>query len=62
MKSSRTSARLALFVAAVILAPRSFASESSNLTELASGWRMTSAKSVTGNDAAISEPGYDASR
>jgi len=62
MKSSRPSARLALFVAAVILAPRSFASESSNLTELASGWRMTSAKSVTGNDAAISEPGYDASR
>ena len=62
MKSSRTSARLALFVAAVILAPRSFASESSNLTELASGWRMTSAKNVTGNDAAISEPGYDASR
>ena len=62
MKSSRPSARLALFVAAVILAPRSFASESSNLTELASGWRMTSAKNVTGNDAAISEPGYDASR
>ena len=62
MKSSRTSARLALFVAAVILAPRSFASESSNLTELASGWRMTSAKNVTGNDASISEPGYDASR
>jgi len=62
MKSSRPSARLALFVAAVILAPRSFASESSNLTELASGWRMTSAKNVTGNDASISEPGYDASR
>ncbi len=38
MKSSRTSARLMLFVAALILLPRSFAStESSNLTELASG-------------------------
>src|SRR5713226_2856233 len=63
MKSSRTSARLMLFVAALILLPRSFAStESSNLTELASGWAMTSAKNVSGDDALISQPSYDASR
>ena len=37
------------------------ATESPNLTELQSGWRMTSAKNVTADDALVSQSSFDAS-
>ncbi|MBZ5706523.1 MAG: beta galactosidase jelly roll domain-containing protein [Acidobacteriia bacterium] len=44
------------------LLSQGFASpESPNLTELQSGWRMTSARNVSGDDALVSQPTYDAS-
>jgi len=39
-----------------------FAAQSSNVTELATGWRMASAQNVAGGDAQVSQPGFDASR
>ena len=44
------------------LLSQGFASpESPNLTELQSGWRMTSVRNVQGDDALVSQAGYDAS-
>src|SRR6266446_5528248 len=41
---------------------RTFASsESPNLTELQSGWRMISARNVSADDSLISQPGFDSS-
>jgi exo-1,4-beta-D-glucosaminidase len=40
---------------------RAAAQESPNLTELGSGWRMTSAKNVSGDDSLVSQAGFDAS-
>src|SRR5438105_13024815 len=43
--------------------PRTFASsESPNLTELQSGWRMISAKNISVDDSLISQPGFDSSQ
>lgn len=39
-----------------------FAAQSPNVTELASGWRMVSAQQVSGDDAQVSQPAFDASR
>jgi len=36
--------------------------ESPNLTELQSGWRMTSAKNVNADDSLVSQPSFDASQ
>jgi exo-1,4-beta-D-glucosaminidase len=36
--------------------------ESPNITELQTGWRLSSAKNVPVDDALVSEPGFDASR
>ena len=42
---------------------RTFASsESPNLTELQSGWRMISARNVSADDSLISQPGFDSSQ
>ncbi len=53
----------ALVLLLVVLSPaQAFASpESPNMTELQSGWRMTSASTVSGDDALVSQPSYDAS-
>jgi exo-1,4-beta-D-glucosaminidase len=40
---------------------RAAAQESPNLTELGSGWRMTSAKNVSGDDSLVSQASFDAS-
>src|SRR5258705_5267506 len=37
-------------------------SESPNLTELQSGWRMTSEKNVSADDSLVSQPSFDTSR
>jgi exo-1,4-beta-D-glucosaminidase len=37
------------------------AEDSPNLTELRSGWRLTSARNVTAEDSLVSQPGFDAS-
>jgi exo-1,4-beta-D-glucosaminidase len=37
------------------------AKDSPNLTELRSGWRLTSAKNVTAEDSLVSQPGFDVS-
>jgi exo-1,4-beta-D-glucosaminidase len=48
-----------LFILSAVMA---FAApESPNLTELQSGWRMTSARNVTGDDALVSQSSFDAS-
>ena len=41
---------------------RASAQESPNLTELGSGWRMTSAKNVGGDDSLVSQASFDASQ
>src|SRR5438309_1134775 len=54
---------LALLASVVALAfPVAASPETSNLTELQRGWRMTSANNVTGDDAAVSRPGFDVSK
>src|SRR5438270_3810254 len=39
-----------------------FASESSNVTELHTGWRMAAANDVTAKGVAVSQPSFDASK
>ena len=55
----------ALFVVCLllfVLPPQAFSTpESPNLTELESGWRMTSAKNVNVDDSLVSKPDFDAS-
>ena len=55
-----------LFVVCLLSAftppPASAAPESPNLTELKSGWRMTSAKNVSVDDSQVSLPSFDASQ
>src|SRR6478672_6307095 len=46
---------------AVALSTTSAAQQSSNLTEIGSGWRMTSAKSVSVDDSLVSQATFDAS-
>jgi exo-1,4-beta-D-glucosaminidase len=53
---------LAASLLLILSAVTAFAApESPNLTELQSGWRMTSAKNVTGDDALVSQSSFDAS-
>jgi exo-1,4-beta-D-glucosaminidase len=49
-----------LLLASLVLPAR--AAQSPDVTELASGWRMTSARDVAGEDAQVSQPAFDASR
>ncbi len=55
----------ALFVACLVGVllplPAFSASDSPNLTELQNGWRMTSARNVSGDDSMVSQPSFDAS-
>ncbi len=55
-----------LFVVCLLSAltppPASAAPESPNLTELKSGWRMTSARNVSVDDSQVSLPSFDASK
>jgi len=37
------------------------AAQSPNVTELATGWRLASAQNVSGDEAQVSQPGFDAS-
>ena len=46
---------------AVVLSTTSVAQQSPNLTELGSGWKMTSAKNVSVDDSLVSQPAFDAS-
>ena len=62
MRRKRRCMRLVLCLSVIVL-PRAFASrQSPNLTELESGWRMASANNISGDEALISQGGYDASR
>src|SRR6266852_4280748 len=62
MQRKRACARLILCLALILL-PRAFASpQSSNLTELERGWKITSASNISGDEALISQSTYDASR
>jgi len=63
MKRRRPCVRVMLPLITAILLTQAFASpESSNLTELQNGWRITSADTVSGDEALISQPSYDASQ
>jgi len=46
----------------VLLALPAMAAQSPDVTELATGWRMSSAQNVSGPDAQVSQPTFDASR
>jgi exo-1,4-beta-D-glucosaminidase len=48
-------------VGVLLPVPAFSSSDSPNLTELQSGWRMTSAKNVSGDDSLVSQPSFDAS-
>src|SRR3982074_2245552 len=62
MQRKRKCARLVVCLTVVLL-PRVFASpQSSNLTELESGWKITSATNTSGDEALISQGSYDDSR
>ena len=62
MQRIRRCARLLVCLSVVFL-PRVFAwSQSSNLIELESGWKIVSASDISGDEALISQNGYDASR
>ncbi len=62
MQRKRTCAWLIVCLTLIVL-PRVFASpQSSNLTELESGWNITSASNISGDEALISQSSYDASR
>src|SRR5882757_3156236 len=52
----------AAFLAVLFVFPVFAASDSPNLTELSSAWRMTSAKNVSASDGAVSQPSFDASQ
>src|ERR1700745_189348 len=57
--------RISLLICPMLLfsAFRTFASsESPNLTELQSGWRMISARNVSADDSIVSQPGFDSSQ
>src|SRR5690242_938176 len=45
-----------------LFALTAFAAQSSDVTELATGWHMASAQNVAGGDAQVSQPGFDASQ
>src|SRR6185437_9958493 len=45
----------------VLLALPAMAAQSPDVTELATGWRMSSAQNVSGPDAQVSQPTFDAS-
>src|SRR5207245_3916129 len=52
-----------IWLISISWSPRTFASsESPNLTELQSGWRMISAKNISVADSLVSQPGFDASQ
>ena len=62
MQRKHKCVKLVLCLALILLA-RAFASpQSSNLTELESGWRIASANNISGDEASISQASYDASR
>src|SRR6202158_1317902 len=62
MERKRTSLWIVVCLA-VSLLPRAFASpQSSNLAELESGWKIISANNISGDEASISQDGFDASR
>src|SRR5260370_27398842 len=61
MQRKHVCARLVLCLALIVV-PQAFASpQSSNLTELESGWRITSANNISGEEASISQDNFDAS-
>ncbi len=51
---------LCVLLLVLLLVPAA-AAQSPDITELASGWRMSSAQNVSGADAQVSQPGFDAS-
>jgi exo-1,4-beta-D-glucosaminidase len=62
MQRKRRRMRLVLCLTVIVL-PRAFASrQSPNLTELESGWSITSANNISGDEALISQASYDPSR
>jgi exo-1,4-beta-D-glucosaminidase len=62
MERKRTSLWLVVCLA-VSLLPRAFASpQSSNLAELESGWKIISAREISGDESSVSQDGFDASR
>src|SRR3982075_1951461 len=62
MRRKRSYVRLVICLTVIFLPRVSASPQSSNLTELESGWRISSAKNVSGDEALISQDGYDASR
>ena len=63
MKSHLSRALLVACLLGVLSPSRAFSTpESPNLTELQSGWRMTSAKNVGADDSLVSQPSFDASQ
>src|SRR6267378_8388340 len=62
MQQKHTCVKLVLCLSVICLT-RAFASpQSSNLTELESGWQIASANNVSGDEALISQDAFDASR
>src|SRR5437870_5700662 len=63
MKLRRWHISTLIWLISISWSPRTFASsESPNLTELQSGWRMISAKNISVDDSLISQPGFDSSQ
>jgi exo-1,4-beta-D-glucosaminidase len=50
------------FISIFLTLPAFASPESPNLTELQTGWRMTSALNVSGDDSLVSQPGFDSSQ
>ena len=62
MERKRTSLWLVVCFTLSLLARASASPQSSNFTELESGWKITSASNISGDEASISQDGFDASR
>src|SRR2546429_8942860 len=63
MKLRRWHISTLIWLISISWSPRTFASsESPNLTELQSGWRMISAKNISVDDSLVSQPGFDSSQ
>src|SRR5437660_1911271 len=63
MKLRRWHISTLIWLISISWSPRTFASsESPNLTELQSGWRMISARNVSADDSLVSLPGFDSSQ
>src|SRR5437762_7561639 len=63
MKLRRWHISTLIWLISISWSPRTFASsESPNLTELQSGWRMISARNVSTDDSLVSLPGFDSSQ